>query len=141
MSATVSRHTILICRPTSGASASPTRSASAIARSLNEGRSNQQKDKNDETACAHKIVGNFARRAFRRPVTDEDLNPLMRFYKTGYANGGFEKGVREAVTAILASPHFLYRAEAGNAAGGERALSDLELASRLSFFLWSSLPD
>ena len=129
MSDSVSRQKILICRPTSGASASPT------------GRSNQQKDKNDETACARKIVGNFARRAFRRPVTDEDLNPLMGFYKTGYANGGFEKGVREAVTAILASPHFLYRAETGSAAGGERALSDLELASRLSFFLWSSLPD
>ena len=114
MSDSVSRQKILICRP---------------------------RNKNDETACARKIVGNFARRAFRRPVTDEDLNPLMGFYKTGYANGGFEKGVREAVTAILASPHFLYRAETGNAAGGERALSDLELASRLSFFLWSSQPD
>src|SRR5438552_4144738 len=114
MSDSVSRQKILICRP---------------------------RNKNDETACARKIVGNFARRAFRRPVTDEDLNPPMGFYKTGYANGGFEKGVREAVTAILASPHFLYRAETGNAAGGERALSDLELASRLSFFLWSSQPD
>jgi hypothetical protein len=95
----------------------------------------------DETSCARKIVSNFARRAFRRSVTDEDLNPLMAFYKAGYADGGFERGVRDAVTAILASPHFLYRVESGNAVGGVRKLSDVELASRLSFFLWSSLPD
>src|SRR6185295_16775595 len=97
--------------------------------------------KADETTCARKIVSSFARRAFRRPVTDEDVNPLMSFYKAGYADGGFERGVREAVTAILASPHFLYRAESGNAVNGERTLSDLELASRLSFFLWSIVPD
>jgi hypothetical protein len=129
MSESVSRKKIFICRPTSGASASPT------------GRSNQQKTRTDETSCARKIVSDFARRAFRRPVTDEDLNPLMTFYKVGYADEGFERGVRDAVTAILASPHFLYRAESGNALGGARTLSDLELASRLSFFLWSSLPD
>ena len=75
--------------------------------------------KADETACARKIVSDLARRAFRRPVTDEDVNPLMAFYKAGYANGGFERGVRDAVTAILASPHFLYRAESGNAQGGD----------------------
>src|SRR5262252_5862443 len=97
-------------------------------------------NKADEAVCARKIVSNFARRAFRRPVTDEDVNPLMAFYKSGYAVGGFERGVRDAVTAILASPHFLYRAESGNTAG-TRTVSDLELASRLSFFLWSSLPD
>ena len=74
-------------------------------------------------------------------MTDEDLNPLMAFYKAGRADGGFERGVRDALTAILASPHFLYRAESGDAAGGTRTLGDLELASRLSFFLWSSLPD
>jgi hypothetical protein len=114
MSESISRKKIFICRP--------------------QGRA-------DETACARKIVSNFARRAFRRPVTDEDLNPLMGFYRTGYADGGFERGVRDAVTAILASPHFLYRAESGNVVGGARTLGDLELASRLSFFLWSSLPD
>src|SRR5438552_12616678 len=106
MSDSVSRHKILIC---------------------------QTRDKNDETACAHKIVGNFARRAFRRPVTDEDLNPPMGFYKAGYADKGFERGVRDALSAILVSPHFLYRVESGEAAGGTRTLSDLELASRLSF--------
>jgi Protein of unknown function (DUF1592)/Protein of unknown function (DUF1588)/Protein of unknown function (DUF1595)/Protein of unknown function (DUF1585)/Protein of unknown function (DUF1587)/Planctomycete cytochrome C len=95
----------------------------------------------DEAACARKIVSNFARRAFRRPVTDEDVNPLMEFYKAGYANGGFERGVRDTVTAILASPHFLYRAESGNSLSTARSVSDLELASRLSFFLWSSIPD
>jgi hypothetical protein len=95
----------------------------------------------DETACANKIVENLARRAFRRPVTVEDLNPLMAFYKQGRASAGFDGGVRDALSAILASPHFLYRAESGNTAGGTRTLSDLELASRLSFFLWSSIPD
>ena len=65
----------------------------------------------------------------------------MAFYKSGHAVAGFEGGVRDALSAILASPHFLYRAESGDGAGGIRTLSDLELASRLSFFLWSSLPD
>jgi hypothetical protein len=74
-------------------------------------------------------------------VTDEDLNPLMAIYRSGHAAAGFEGGVRDALSAILASPHFLYRAESGDGAGGTRTLSDLELASRLSFFLWSSLPD
>ena len=95
----------------------------------------------DETPCAQKIVANLARRAFRRPVATDDLTPLMAFYKSGSAKGGFEGGVRDALSAILASPHFLYRAEAANATGGIRTLSDLELASRLSFFLWSSIPD
>jgi hypothetical protein len=65
----------------------------------------------------------------------------MAFYKSGYGLGGFETGVRDAVSAILASPQFLYRAEAGDAVAGVRTLSDLELASRLSFFIWSSIPD
>src|SRR5205823_1510128 len=61
----------------------------------------------DETSCANKIVENLARRAFRRPVTVEDLNPLMAFYKSGHGTAGFEGGVRDALSAILASPHFL----------------------------------
>jgi mono/diheme cytochrome c family protein len=95
----------------------------------------------DEAACASKIVESLARRAFRRSVTAEDVNPLMAFYKAGAATGGFEGGVRDALSAILASPHFLYRAESGVGTASTRTLSDLELASRLSFFLWSSLPD
>ena len=88
-----------------------------------------------EVGCAREIIGTLARRAFRRPVTEEDLAPLMAFYTAGRAASGFDGGVRDALSAILASPHFLYRAE------GTRTLNDLELASRLSFFLWSSLPD
>jgi hypothetical protein len=65
----------------------------------------------------------------------------MAFYEAGHADGTFEQGVRDALSAILASPHFLYRAESGDEAPGPRTLNDLELASRLSFFLWSSLPD
>src|SRR4051812_8931618 len=65
----------------------------------------------------------------------------MAFYKAGRTASNFDGGVRDALSAILASPHFLYRAESGDAAGGTRTLSDLELASRMSFFLWSSLPD
>ena len=95
----------------------------------------------EEASCANRIVENLARRAFRRPVTAGDLNPLMAFYKAGSATGGFEGGVRDAVSAILASPHFLYRAEAGAGTGAVRTITDLELASRLSFFMWSSLPD
>jgi mono/diheme cytochrome c family protein len=96
----------------------------------------------DETPCARRIVSELARRAFRRPVTDQDLKPLMAFYEAGYPSGSFEQGIRDAVTAILASPHFLYRTELGNAGQtGTRILSDVELASRLSFFLWSSMPD
>jgi len=119
MSESVSRGKIFICQPTPS----------------------DKEASRDETTCASKIVENLARRAFRRPVTAEDLNPLMAFYTSGRATAGFEGGVRDALSAILASPHFLYRAESGDAAGGIRTLSDLELASRLSFFLWSSLPD
>ena len=65
----------------------------------------------------------------------------MSFYNSGHETGGFDGGIRDALSAILASPQFLYRAESADPAGGTRALSDLELASRLSFFLWSSVPD
>jgi hypothetical protein len=97
-------------------------------------------DTPDARPCGLDIVTNLASRAFRRPVTDTDLNSLMAFYDAGFAEGGFERGVRVALSAILASPHFLYRAESGQGTGA-MALDDLELASRLSFFLWSSLPD
>ena len=107
-----SRRMIFICKPTSAA---------------------------DEASCAKKIVSNLAERAFRRPVTDADMRPLMAFYDKGRKAGTFDGGVRDALAAILASPHFLYRAEA--ASDRVRELSDLELASRLSFFLWSSVPD
>jgi len=97
----------------------------------------------EEPTCARRIVGEFARRAFRRPVTDADLAAPMRFFEAGRAKG-FDAGIQQAVTAILASPKFLYRAEGlpGDAPPGSvHRLDDLELASRLSFFLWSEGPD
>jgi mono/diheme cytochrome c family protein len=97
-------------------------------------------DTPDERSCAVEIVRNLAERAFRRPVDDSDLGGLMAFYDAGFKEGGFEIGVRDALSAVLASPHFLYRAESGPGEG-TLALSDLQIASRLSFFLWSSLPD
>jgi len=132
MSQSPSRAKIFICHP----SDAPT-SAKVAA----ESRRNSPVTDASEGGCALKIVENLARRAFRRPVTQEDVAPLMAFYKSGQAKGGFDAGVRDAVSAILASPHFLYRVEAGNTAGASRTLTDLELASRLSFFLWSSIPD
>ena len=94
----------------------------------------------DEEPCARKIVANLAERAFRRPVTDADLKPLLAFYGRGRKDGEtFDGGVRDSLAAILASPHFLYRAEV--ASDSVRDLTDLELATRLSYFLWSSLPD
>jgi hypothetical protein len=97
----------------------------------------------EETACATQILSSLARRAFRRPLQDGEVERLLTFYRAGYEAGGFDTGIRDALTAILASPYFLYRAESAKGAGpdGIRALNDLELASRLSFFLWSSVPD
>jgi hypothetical protein len=98
----------------------------------------------EEPACAREIVSALARRAFRRPARPEDLSTLMGFYEAGRAEGGFDAGVEAALQRILADPHFVYRGEAEAAAltpGKEYAVSDVELASRLSFFLWSSIPD
>jgi cytochrome c553 len=95
----------------------------------------------DEPACARRIVENLAQKAFRRPVTNTDVAPLMGFYdKSRKIGESFDVGIRESLSAILASPLFLYRAEAA-ADEGSRELTDLELASRLAYFIWSSLPD
>jgi len=89
-----------------------------------------------EPACARQIAQNLARRAFRRPVTPEDMNRLMPFYEAERRNGGtFDQGIEQIVAAVLVSPQFLYRTIRGP------VLTDLELASRLSFFLWNSGPD
>ena len=96
----------------------------------------------EETACAKKILANLTRRAFRRPVTDADVLPLLTFYERGRKEGDFEDGIQRALEAMLVAPDFLLRVEAEpKAAAGVYRLSDLELASRLSFFLWSSIPD
>ena len=99
----------------------------------------------EEPACAEKILTNLARRAYRRPVTAADVEAPIGFYKQSRENGGdFDAGIRAGVARILSSPSFLYRIErdpAGVRPGAAHAVSDLELASRLSFFLWSSIPD
>ncbi|MEY4761060.1 MAG: hypothetical protein RLZZ200_916 [Pseudomonadota bacterium] len=97
----------------------------------------------DERPCAERIARGFATRAFRRPATDADVQRLMKLYDIGRKEpGGFNAGVTELVTAALSSPDFLYRALPTSATAREaRPLTDLELASRLSFFLWSTGPD
>jgi hypothetical protein len=114
---TPSRKTIFVCRPENAAA---------------------------ELACANKILSSLTRRAYRRPVTDTDLSDLMPFYAAGRAESGFDMGIQKAVERLLVSPQFLYRIERDppHAAAGEAyRIQDLELASRLSFFLWSSIPD
>jgi mono/diheme cytochrome c family protein len=114
---TPSRRRIFICQPTSAA---------------------------QETPCARQILSTLARRAYRRPVTDADLQPLMAIYNQGRADGGFVGGIEQGLERILVSPQFLFRIErdpANAAPGSTYRISDIELASRLSFFLWSSIPD
>ncbi|MGE3405007.1 MAG: DUF1592 domain-containing protein, partial [Vicinamibacterales bacterium] len=97
-----------------------------------------------EEPCARQILSALARRGFRRPSTDDDLAYLMRFFKEGRAEADFEAGIERAVRALLVTPDFLFRAEfdpAGVPAGAPYKISNLELASRLSFFIWSSIPD
>jgi mono/diheme cytochrome c family protein len=98
----------------------------------------------DAEACARKILSTLTRRAYRRNVTNADVDPLMTFYQEGEAQGGFDMGIEHALRRLLVSPEFLLRVErdpAGVAPGVAYAISDVELASRLSFFLWSSIPD
>jgi len=100
----------------------------------------------EEPGCAKTILSTLARRAYRRPVTDEDVNVLLNFYNKGRAGGAFEAGIELAVQRTLVSPSFLFRTEfppdsAATPGSGAYRISDIELASRLSFFLWSSIPD
>ncbi len=114
---TASRHRVLICKPASAA---------------------------EESACAEKILASVSRRAYRRPVTSTDVKPLVRFYAQARAKGGFEYGIQKAIEAILVSPDFLFRVETDPVSKGAPSVhrvSGIELASRLSFFLWSSVPD
>ena len=120
---------------TSGISQTPSRAKIFICYPKNE---------SEELPCAQQIVANLARRAYRRPVGEVDLAAPMRFYKAGREKHGFEGGIQQAVMAILASPKFLYRVEAPPAdakPGTAFRIGDIELASRLSFFLWSQGPD
>jgi hypothetical protein len=98
----------------------------------------------EEAACAKKILTAVATRAYRRPITSEDVDTLLGFYKAARAEGGFDAGIRAALERVLLSPDFLFRIEtdpAGRAPGAVYQVPDVALASRLSFFLWSSGPD
>ena len=98
----------------------------------------------EETACARRILGQLGRRAFRRPVADRDLDMLLGFFRLGRETGDFDAGIEMALRRVLVSPDFLFRRErdpAGVAAGAAYPVSEHELAARLSFFLWSSIPD
>jgi mono/diheme cytochrome c family protein len=106
---TASRRAVFSCRPAAGAA---------------------------DRTCARSIVSRLARRAYRRPVTETDLAPLMKFYDEGSREQGFEQGIEAALRGILVSPKFLLRVERD-----QPVVSDIDLASRLSFFLWSSIPD
>ena len=117
VSETVSRRKIFLCRPSST---------------------------NEEVPCAKKIISVLARQAYRRPATDSDLELLLNLYQNGRNRGDFDSGIRMAVQAILADPQFVFRFErtpSNVAAGTNFRISGLELASRLSYFLWSSAPD
>ncbi len=119
----------------SGASQTPSRERVFVCRPVNAGA---------EAACAHQILSTLARRAYRRPVTEAEIGVLLKFYQDGRGTRGFESGIEMAVRRLLVSPEFLFRIEsdpAGVAASTTYEVSDLELASRLSFFLWSSIPD
>jgi hypothetical protein len=98
----------------------------------------------NEASCARTIISTLARRAYRRPVTDADLAVPLDFYEQGRARAGFETGIELALRALLISPQFLFRIEQapkGVATNAAYRVSDVNLASRLSFFLWSSMPD
>ena len=101
-------------------------------------------DADEEEPCARRILAAVAQRAYRRPVTEAELGTLIGFYRDGHAGGGFDAGIQRGLERILAAPSFLFRIHAEPVDvpdGGVYALSDLDLASRLAFFLWSSVPD
>ncbi len=117
VSETPARRRIFICRPLSAA---------------------------EESACATRILGSLARQAYRRPLTPSDVDGLMEFYTGARGAGGFEGGIRTALQAMLASPHFIFRVEEPPASarpGQTYAISGIDMASRLSFFLWGTAPD
>jgi mono/diheme cytochrome c family protein len=118
---TPSRRAIFTCRPPDGATMNAA-----------------------EISCARTIISRLARRAYRRPVTGADVEPLLTMYRSGRTGAGFDQGIQVAIQGLLTSPNFLFRTAqdpAGLAPGTVYRISDLELASRLSFFLWSSIPD
>ena len=141
---TASRARILVCRPDIGSGPGASTDAEAPTDRADRPPHGVQGARPDEEACARRILATLARRAYRRPVEDHDVEPLLAFYRTGSAARGFEAGIRRAIERLLIDPEFLFRIERdpeGVPAGTPYPLNDLELASRLSFFLWSSIPD
>jgi hypothetical protein len=123
---TPSRRRIFVCHPPQSGSAAAKGEAGS------------------ELACARRILQTLSHRAYRRPVNNSDIDPLLAFYRAGRAEGTFDTGIQRALHAILANPRFVFRVEQdpeGAKAGDTFLITDLELASRLSFFLWSSIPD
>jgi mono/diheme cytochrome c family protein len=117
VSETPSRQKVLACRPASAA---------------------------QELPCAHRIISGLASQAFRRTATEKDVNQLMALYRKGAASGGFEAGIRMALEGVLASPRFVFRLEERPTTvrdGQGYTVSDVDLASRLSYFLWATAPD
>jgi len=122
-----SRRRVFVCRPASAKGSGEAGSSSA-----------------EETACARRILSTLARRAYRRPANETDLRDLLPFYEQGRKQGSFDLGIQKALERLLVSPQFLFRIErepANVATATAYRVSDLELASRLSFFIWSSIPD
>ncbi|HEY4362793.1 MAG TPA: DUF1592 domain-containing protein [Bryobacteraceae bacterium] len=141
VSESLSRRQLYVCHPASAKGA-----AGAVAAKS----SGTAAPTMEESACADKILTNLARRAYRRPVTAADVEAPMAFYKqarqeqAGKPGGNFDDGIRAGVARILSSPYFLYRVETDPVSvrpGAAHPVTDIELASRLSFFLWSSVPD
>ena len=130
-----SRRRVFVCRPASAKGSGEAGSSSA-----------------EETACARRILSTLARRAYRRPANETDVRDLLPFYEQGRKQGSFDLGIQKALERLLVSPQFLFRIErepldsargkpASVAVGTPYRVSDIELASRLSFFIWSSIPD
>ena len=138
---TPSRQRLFVCRPASA------KASAGRAREADGGSSRRSSDAIDpsEVGCARQILSTVARRAYRADVSEKDLATLMDFFRQGRKDGGsFDSGIDLALRRVLASPKFIFRTErdpAGVAAGAAYRLSDVDLASRLSFFIWSSIPD
>ena len=131
---TPSRRRIFVCHPSPQGDAGVRGRAAALAQADSE---------REEAACARRIVSTLARRAFRRPAITADVDTLMQFYESGRRQGTFDTGIQHALQRLLADPDFLFRVERDPVVKVQSPyrLSDLEIASRLSFFLWSSIPD
>jgi hypothetical protein len=139
------RRNIFICRPkdiASGGQGIPNKRSGG--QGPQDKRSGGQGPPDTNDPCARNILSTLATRAYRRPVSESEIETLLEFYKAGRPDRGFDAGIQRGIERILAAPSFLFRIEhepAGLTAGSVYRLGDLDLASRLSFFLWSSIPD